>query len=80
MYIFHRRNGRLKKPHHAVCSEVLNLPSQVGCLLQSSALAEAYRVTIGRLGPILRVLAQNRSAASRAQQGNCVIPQKNFTV
>jgi hypothetical protein len=51
MFVFHRLIRRLKKPHHAVCSEILNLPSQVGFRLQSSALAEAYRVTIGRLKP-----------------------------
>jgi hypothetical protein len=34
-----------------VCSEVLNLPSQVGILPESSALAQAYRVTIESLDP-----------------------------
>ena len=38
-------------PHYAVCSEVLNLPSQVGSLPGSSALAQAYRVTSARLSP-----------------------------
>jgi hypothetical protein len=40
--------------------KVLNLPSQVGFLLAGSALAQAYRVTIGRLEPRKWVLAQNR--------------------
>ena len=52
MFVFHRLIRRLKKPHHAVCSEVLNLPSQVGSLLRCSALARAYRVTLARLEPI----------------------------
>jgi hypothetical protein len=41
-----------------VCSEVLNLPSQVGILPESSALAQAYRVTIESLDPhfVLSVL------------------------
>jgi len=59
-----------------VCYEVLNLPSQVGVLTSGSALALAYRVTFVRLDPILSVLAQNAKAATRAQQGNYLIPQK----
>mgnify|MGYP001033721264 CR=1 FL=1 len=38
-------------PHRVVCSEVLNLPSQVGILPESSALARAYRVTFASLDP-----------------------------
>ena len=56
-------------PHRAVCSEVLNLPSQVGSLLGSSALAQAYRVTTVRPRPYKWVLAQNIVAATRTQQG-----------
>jgi hypothetical protein len=37
---------RLESPHHAVCSQVLNLPSQVWSRLKSFALAIAYRVTL----------------------------------
>ncbi len=65
----------IKTPHRAVCSEVLNLPSQGGSRLDSSALAQAYRVTAVSLRPIKCVLAQNRIAASRAQQG-----QPSYTI
>jgi hypothetical protein len=40
-----------KGPRHAVCSAVLNLLSQVGFRLRSSALAEAYRVTAADMKP-----------------------------
>jgi hypothetical protein len=50
-----------KSPRHAVCSAVLNLLSQVGFRLRSSALAEAYRVTAADVKPYKQVLAQNRS-------------------
>jgi len=63
-------------PHHAVYSDVLNLPSQVGFRLGRSALAEAYRVTAVRLEPYKWVLAQNAMAATRTQQGTHLIPQK----
>lgn len=55
-----RRTGYQDEPHHAVCCEVLNLPSQVWALPVQSALAQAYRVMVERLGPLMWVLAQNR--------------------
>ena len=69
----------MKKPHHAVDGDVLNLPSQGGLRLEGSALAEAYRVTIVRLEPYKWVLAQNANAVSRTQQGILVIPQKRVS-
>lgn len=35
-----------KRPHHAVCCRVLNLPKQDGFLHCRAALAEAYRVAL----------------------------------
>jgi len=66
------RSGRRRAcgeniPHRVVCSEVLNLPSQVGILPESSALARAYRVTFASLDPRKLVLAQDLRAATRAQ-------------
>ena len=69
-------SNRLNEPHRVVCCEVLNLPSQDGVRPGGSALALAYRVTFVRLDPLLLVLAQNAKAATRAQQGNYLIPQK----
>jgi hypothetical protein len=69
--LFHYTYGCAKQlPHRAVCSEVLNLPSQVGSLLGRSALAQAYRVTTVRPRPYKWVLAQNIFAATRTQQGH----------
>ncbi len=51
LFVFSASKETFEKPHRAVCSEVLNLPSQVGSRLQRSALAEAYRVTLRRLRP-----------------------------
>jgi hypothetical protein len=59
-----------------VCYEVLNLHLQVGVLADGSALALAYRVTFEILDSFLSVLAQNAKAATRAQQGYYLIPQK----
>jgi len=46
-------------PRHAVCGEVLNLFSQDGFRLISSALAYAYRVTSEDKNPFKLMLAQN---------------------
>lgn len=43
-----------------MCCEVLNLQAQVGALHGSAALTEVYRVARQYLGPLKRVLAQNR--------------------
>jgi hypothetical protein len=53
--------GSIKRaPHCVVCFAVLNLPSQVGSLPESSALAPAYRVPLERLRSYKCVLAQDR--------------------
>jgi hypothetical protein len=59
--IVYPKQSLKKSPRHAVCSAVLNLLSQVGFRLRSSALAEAYRVTAADVKPYKQVLAQNRS-------------------
>jgi hypothetical protein len=64
-----------KNPAHVVYCKVLNLQKQVGLLPGKSALAKAYRFIVARSDPFLWVLAQSGSAASRAQQGNDLIPQ-----
>jgi hypothetical protein len=53
---------------------VLNLQKQGGILFTSAALAEAYRITGEMMVPIRYLLAQNRNATSRTQQGNFLIP------
>ena len=62
-------NGSLfiRQPRHDVCNQVLNLLSQDGARSESSALAEAYRITLTNMSPFQMVLAQNACAASRAQ-------------
>jgi len=45
-----------------------------GSRLGDFALAQAYRVVYVRQRPIIKMLAQNRSAASRTQQGYYLIP------
>ena len=49
-----------KRPRHAVCCKVLNLPKQDGHLHRCAALAEAYRVARVIMVPFFKVLAQNR--------------------
>jgi len=63
-----------KNPADAVCCKVLNLLSQVRALPGKSALAEAYRIFVARSSSIQWVLAQYGGAASRASQGNFLIP------
>ena len=65
-----------KRPHHAVCSVVLNLLSQDGLLSISSALAEAYRVTGADVKPCKTFVGSKPVfAASRTQQGTFFIPR-----
>ena len=70
----------INNPRHAVCSEVLNLFSQVGFRLVSSALALAYRVTSEDKNPFDRCWLKTLNATSRTQQGIFFIPHFKMTV